>query len=182
MLRRIALVLVGVVVLLLAILFGAIRLHLLANFKVVGNAMLPTLKSGQFMFVDRVTYHFRSPARGEIIVFDAAHAGAPGRDVVQRVVGLPGDRVALKSFRGAIHIFVNGKLVAESPGVQPMASAKMPFIHCHSNAGCAYSVPANDLFVMGDNRNNSLDSRFWGPLPESDVIGKEWFVYFSGSS
>jgi signal peptidase I len=160
--------------LLTLILFGVARFSL-QNFKVDGTSMVPTLQSGEYILVDKISYRFHLPARGDIIVFK--YPDDPSRDFIKRVIGLPGDRIAIKLVGGTYRTFVNGKMLAEPYINGPMDTAYPQ--DCASAQTCTpYVVPPHDLFVMGDNRNYSFDSRSWGPMPLGDIIGRALVSYW----
>jgi signal peptidase I len=100
------------------------------------------------------------PARGDIIVFH--YPRDPSQEFIKRVVGLPGDQVNITDG----HIYVNGQRLEE------------PYISISPNYLGNWSVLENQLFVLGDNRNNSLDSHNWGTVPMDYVIGKALFIYW----
>lgn len=112
---------------------------------------------------------WRNPKRQQIIVFEAPPQAAPDEDFIKRVIGLPGDTVAIK--RGIV--FVNGKQLNE-PYLNPLPDPSAP----QENAG-PFTVPAGQYFVMGDNRDDSNDSRFWGCVPRANIIGTPLFIYMS---
>lgn len=132
-------------------------------FTVEGPSMLPTLHSGERLVVERVTYLFRPPHRGEVIVF--RYPLNPREFFVKRVVGLPGDRVAI---RGG-YLWVNGQRLEEE---YVNARALRPFPEVQ--------VPPDHYFVMGDNRNNSEDSRDprVGFIPRELVVGRAIWRYW----
>ncbi|MHB1683779.1 MAG: signal peptidase I [Bacilli bacterium] len=134
---------------------------LFAQFRVDGISMEPTLQNGERLLVDKIPYYFGPPKRGDIIIFHAPD----GMDWVKRVIGLPGDTVQV--YKG--NLILNGKIVHE------------PFINGPMNPLRNFGpekVPPGDLFVMGDNRNVSEDSRVIGPIPISKVIGRVDFVFW----
>jgi len=148
-----------------------------ARVRVDGISMRPTLQDGEFVLINRLAYKFGDYQRGDIIVFRPPLyppqgfwrqlLGLPNisdnyEDYIKRVVGLPGDQV--KIARGAVYI--NGTQLQE------------PYIAAPPNYNGEWTVPADDLFVLGDNRNNSSDSHAWGFLPEENVLGKAVLVYW----
>jgi signal peptidase I len=139
----------------------------LQNFKVEGESMEPNLHNDEYILVNKVDYMLHAPQRGDIVVFRAVPAGQPDRDFIKRVIGLPGDTVAVHN--GSV--FVNGTRLKE-----PYIDAQhRPTYTLHSE-----KVPSGDYFVLGDNRNNSFDSSKWPSpwLPRSDIIGKAWVSYW----
>ena len=139
--------------LLVLVVFGASRL-LVQNVQVRGTSMFPTLQNGEYILVDRLSYRLHSPERGDIIIFHPPVA--PDEDYVKRVIGLPGDRVQVKSGT----VYVNGEALRE-PYV------RMP----HTYSWGPGRVPAGDLFVLGDNRDVSYDSHWWGYLSRTRSSG-----------
>src|SRR5579863_2503643 len=112
---------------------------------------------------------WRKPKRQQIIVFEAPPQAATGEDFIKRVIGLPGDTVEVR--RGVV--YVNGQKLNEpylNPRPEPDAPAE--------NMG-PFHVPADEYFVMGDNRDDSNDSRFWGYVPRANIIGTPLFIYLS---
>ena len=112
---------------------------------------------------------WRNPKRQQIIVFEAPPQAAPDEDFIKRVIGLPGDTVVIK--RGIV--FVNGKPLNE-PYLNPLPDPSAP----QENSG-PFAVPPGQYFVMGDNRDDSNDSRFWGCVPRANIIGTPLFIYMS---
>ncbi|GET42777.1 signal peptidase I [Microseira wollei] len=141
------------------------------------ESMLPTLQVGDRLIVEKISYRFHPPAKGDIIVFEPP---APlqtklelegyGKDqaFIKRVIGEPGQQVSVKN--GKVYINqkpLDEKYIAEPPNYQ------WPLIE-----GPSIEVPENNLFVMGDNRNNSRDSHVWGFLPKQNVIGRAFFRFW----
>lgn len=167
-----------------------IQLLLVKPFKVPTPSMLPTIHEGQRILANRIGNRFGDPKDGEIVVFsppaDAesvdptqqcaaphpatqpclrANAGRLHKQYVKRVVGVGGDR--LQIVHG--HVIRNGRAVRE------------PYARTCDGQGCnlrPFTVPADTYFMMGDNRGNSLDSRYWGPLPRKLVIGRAFATYW----
>jgi signal peptidase I len=139
----------------------------LQNFKVEGQSMEPNLHDGEYILVNKVDYMLHSPERGDIVVFRAVPAGQPDRDFIKRIIGLPGDRVAV---HGGF-VYVNGR---------PLHESYIDRLHRPTYPFPTKTVPKGDYFVLGDNRNNSFDSSKWAQpfLPRSDIIGKAWIAYW----
>lgn len=112
---------------------------------------------------------WRNPKRQQIIVFEAPPQAANNEDFIKRVIGMPGDTVLIK--RGAV--FINGKQLNE-PYLNPLPDPSAP----QENTG-PFPVPPDAYFVMGDNRDDSNDSRFWGYVPRANLIGTPLFIYMS---
>ncbi|HEY9675317.1 MAG TPA: signal peptidase I [Waterburya sp.] len=132
------------------------------------DSMLPTLEVGDRLVVEKVSYHFRPPAIGEIVVFDPPQQlQIQGYDknqaFIKRVVGTPGQIIQVQ----------NGKVYRNNVPVQEDYIAEPPNYQTE-----AVRVPENYLFVMGDNRNNSNDSHVWGFLPKENVIGHACYRFW----
>jgi signal peptidase I len=164
--------LVGVVV--VAILVAVLlRTFVVATYSIPSGSMEPTLQVGDRIVVDKLSYHLHGVGRGDIVVFSTPPtencAGPPVADLVKRVIGLPGEIVSLDD--GSVYI--NGRLLPEPflpPDVRddtyPGPSTDPYALHR------AFRVPPGDVYVMGDNRPESCDSRYWGPIRESTIVGK----------
>jgi len=143
------------VVLYLAINFLSARVY------VEGWSMVPTFNDGDFLIVNRVAYDWGEYERGDVIVFP--YPGNPEEDYIKRVIGLPGDTVQIQDGE----VFVNGVPINEPYIAEPPI-----------NDFSLMTVPDGTVFVMGDNRNDSSDSRSWGPLDMDVVIGKAILRYW----
>jgi signal peptidase I len=172
----------------------AIQAFVVKPYRIPSGSMLPTLHINQRVLVDRIGSHFSSPHVGDIIVFhppaNYAECASPSQgldqagdnqaracDVVQgrrssetfikRVVAVGGDRISI----------VNGHVIRD--GVREKDSYTVP---CGDAGSCDFpgtiTIPRGDYFMMGDNRPNSEDSRFWGPVPKAWIIGKAFFTYW----
>ena len=132
-----------------------------ARIRVDGSSMEPTLHNGEFIVVNKLAYRFGNPQTGDVIVFHFPRD--PEQEYIKRVIGLPGDQVEIVDRL----VFLNGSPIQE------------PYIAAPPNYGPAsWSVPEGSLFVLGDNRNNSSDSRTWGTVPLEYVVGKAFLVYW----
>ena len=175
----------------------AIQAFIVKPYRIPSGSMLPTLHINQRILVDRIGSHFSSPHVGDIIVFhppsnyaEGCADPAEGQDqpaqddkpcgvaqkhessetFVKRVVGLPGDRIQI----------INGHVYRD--GIRETDSYIDP---CNGVGACQFpgtiTVPKGDYYMMGDNRGQSDDSRFWGPVPRGWIIGKAFFTYWPPS-
>lgn len=148
-----------------------LRTFVVQTFFIPSGSMEPTLQVGDRIAVSKISYDFQSIHVGDIIVFRRPPAencgGTPVNDLVKRVIGLPGDTLSLANGQ----VYVDGRLLAEpwlpagvktEPGPNPV-----PYSLQHP-----YTVPPGEYYLMGDNRPFSCDSRYWGPIPRSLVVGK----------
>ena len=139
-----------------------VQAFLVKPFTIHQVSMRPTLQDGDRILLNRLTYRFRPEHRGDIVVFHSPIT--PGEDLVKRIVGVAGDRVAVTGGK----LYVNGVAQNEPYLLEQNFSGEMP----------ETLVPPGHVFVMGDNRNNSGDSRLFGPVPTSSIIGKAFVVYW----
>ena len=163
--------LIVVVVALVAALL--LRTFVVQTFFIPSGSMEPTLQIGDRILVDKLSYHLHGVDRGNIVVFrrpaDENCGGPPVADLVKRVIGLPGDVISVS--RG--YVDINGKRLDETwlptsvQGTTYPGPSGTPYSLSHP-----YKIPANHYFMMGDNRGDSCDSRFWGPIPKSLMVGK----------
>lgn len=166
-------------ILLALVIFLLIR-TVVQNYRVEGISMEPNFHDGQFLFVNRFAYcpglHLDlpplgirwqkvvclwEPQRGDVIVFH--YPRDPDRDFIKRVIGLPGETVEVRGGK----VFIDGQLMPEPFGPNPGSYSAPPV-----------TVGPGDVYVMGDNRNNSSDSHMWGPLPQSYIVGRAWISYW----
>ncbi len=131
-----------------------------ARVRVDGFSMLPTLEDSEFVLVSKINYQLASVERGDIIVFHFPMD--PEQELIKRVIGLPGDVVNVQN--GIVS--VNGLALEE------------PYIAAAPAYSGEWDVPDGHLFVLGDNRNDSSDSHFWGYLPFEKVVGKAVIIYW----
>jgi signal peptidase I len=173
----------------------AVQAFLVKPYRIPSGSMLPTVRVNQRVLVNRLALDFSSPHVGDIIVFhppknyangcadpgegeNQAGQDAPAacqmawkqpssQTFIKRVVGLPGDRISIQNG----HVIRNGKREADSY-----------VVNCDGGEACNFpqtiTVPRGDYYMMGDNRPDSEDSRFWGPVPRSWIIGKAFLTYW----
>jgi signal peptidase I len=171
----------------------ALQAFVVKPYLIPSESMATTLSIGQRVLVDRVSYHIHDVQRGDVIVFHrpplaerlAAGSTDGSRDgevLIKRVIGLPGDTLSLRSG----HVLVDGVLLDE-PYVRSVAGMPAPtepgiVFNENGTGGWSlaqpYTVPAGSYFVMGDNRQDSFDSRYWGTVPKENVIGHAFFTYW----
>lgn len=137
------------------------------NFNIDGTSMEPSLHNTELVLVDKWSYLFHSPTRGDIVVFHAPPE--PTQDYVKRIIGLPGDTITIKNTT----VIVDGVTLKETY-VAPQDQGVPAGARTITNM----VVPANDYFVLGDNRAVSSDSRIWGFVPRTNIIGRAAFVYW----
>ena len=152
--------------------------------------MYPTLIEGDRIFVEKVTKPFRAPKRGDVIVFYppdetlktdflsvmARLTGILCKDVayIKRIVGLPNDKLEIKKENDNFYVYINGK-----KEIEPYILSETDWIDCRDDMYCGpFQIPDGQYFMMGDNRGNSQDSRFWGFLPEKNIIGRAVFKFW----
>lgn len=164
-----------------------IRTFVVQAFKIPSGSMIPTLLVGDHILVNKFIYGIKNPFTGavvvpvkdierkDVIVFK--YPVNPDQDFIKRVIGLPGDTIVIKNKQ----VYVNGE-----PFVVDSAIFQSPLIlsgqlQPRDNLG-PITVPEHSYFVMGDNRDNSHDSRFWGYVPQENVKGKAFIIYWSWDS
>ena len=188
------------------VLFFVMRAFVVEAFKIPSGSMESTLRSGDFLLVNKMLYgaevpftgrhlpRVREPQRGDVVVF--RYPGDPSVDYVKRLVGLPGDTLAMRSGR----LYVNGEMQREDYAIHidleddPVfadfdwqrdflvggAEAARWYRPSRNNWG-PLVVPEGNYFMLGDNRDNSSDSRYWGFVPDSLLRGRPMLVYYSYS-
>jgi signal peptidase I len=170
----------GVLAEIAEVLLLAVGLYLVINFviqtvHVIGLSMYPTVGNGDYLVATKIDYRLHDPQRGDIVILkdpitDPTNPQAPPPDFIKRVIGVPGDHVLIRNGR----TFINGHLV-EEPYVSPE-----PWTLYNNWPASPTGDPQGVLlgpgqyFVMGDNRNHSQDSRFFGPIPRSDIEAHVW--------
>lgn len=136
-----------------------IRSYIIHPFLIPTASMEPTIKIGDNLLIEKVSYRFRSPKYGEIVIFD--NPSGDGRRLIKRAIGVAGDHIEVTDDG---HVIINEEPLEES-------YARYQDIGQAFN----YDVPEGTVFVLGDNRGNSQDSRWFGPIPINTIIGKAVF-------
>ncbi len=158
-----------IVVVAFVLVFGVIKPLVIEAFRVPSESMLPTLEVQDRFLANKFIYRFTEPERGDIVVFDAVQPNAEGEfDIlVKRVVGLPGDVVQVQGGT----LLVNGEPQSESYlNTDVVPDVNTPY--------GPKKVPEGTFFALGDNRGNSLDSRFYGPVPMENLKGEAFLRFW----
>jgi signal peptidase I len=167
----------------------AIQAWLVKPYQIPSGSMEPTLDVGQRILVNRFVYHLHEPRIGDIVVFHPpagaeaaeecgvdvsereacpkATAGQSSQTFIKRIVAVGGDTLSIKEG----HPVVNGKEDSDEPYIRPCEQRSI------CNLPKTITIPNGDFFMMGDNRGESDDSRFWGPIPKSWIIGEAFATY-----
>lgn len=132
---------------------------LVGRYRIDGSSMNPTLLDGEYLIINNVTYLLDDPQTGDIVVFRHPRNEL---NLIKRVIGVPGDTIKVENGT----VWVNDEVLDE------------PYIADAPTYSGEWDVPADTLFVLGDNRNNSSDSHSWGFLPEENLLGKASYVYW----
>lgn len=135
-----------------------------ARIRIDGSSMEPNLHHGEFVIVSKVNYKLGEPERGDVVVFDFPRNIT--QEYIKRIIGLPGDQIIIKDGQ----VYVNGEALVE------------PYLKMEPQYEGEWVVEENELFVLGDNRNNSSDSHNWGMVPMENVVGEALLVYWPPGS
>jgi signal peptidase I len=156
-----------------------VRAFVVQAFKIPSSSMEPTLLVGDHILVNKFIYgiripligkkvfRFSKPKRGDVIVFIFPRDRS--KDFIKRAIGLPGDKVEIRDRK----IYINDRMIEDPWGVYSSWGPTAPDTYGPT------VVPPDSLFALGDNRNNSQDSRYWGFVPLDDVLGKAFIMYWS---
>jgi len=148
------------IVLIALVIVIPIRYFLFQPFIVKGQSMEPNFENSNYLIVDELSYRFRDPQRGEVVVF--RYPKNISQRFIKRIIGLPGEKIEIE----AGVVMMNGKILDESKylpsGVQTTGNTQI-------------SLDENEYFVLGDNRISSFDSRQWGVLPRKNIVGRVYF-------
>lgn len=143
-----------------------IRYFLFQPFFVVGASMEPNFSQGEYLLIDEISYRFKNPQRGEVVVFKYSKDATSF--YIKRIIGLPGETIEIKNNKVKIYNlqFPAGQFLNES------------YIEDLTQGNLKISLKKNEYFVLGDNRDHSSDSRSWGPASKESIVGKVWFSLF----
>ncbi|MDE1924699.1 MAG: signal peptidase I [Patescibacteria group bacterium] len=137
-----------------------VRLFVAQPFIVSGASMVPTFETGQYLIVDELSYHFEAPQRGDVIIF--RYPKDPSQFFIKRIIGLPGETVKIQN--GGVYVTTTAGAIIRLP--EPYV------VNVGNGADQTTVLDQNSYFVMGDNRPESSDSRYWGTVPKANIIGR----------
>ena len=152
-----------------AAVFLVIYIFLFRPFQVNGESMYPNFQDREYVLTNLIALRFGNPKLGEVVVFKAPPE--PEKDYIKRVIGVAGDTVMVKDG----NVYLNGNLLDESSFLNPSVKT---YGGAFLKDGDSVTVPPGEYFVMGDNRMYSSDSREWGFVPQNNLIGDSFFVYW----
>lgn len=138
-----------------------LNLFLIQSTRVQMQSMEPSLHEGQLLILEKISYRFHPPRRGEVVVFRLS--AEPTSHLIKRVIALPGETIEVRDGR----VYIDGALLHEPYATAPTYPSMRP-----------RRIPPDSIFVMGDNRGLSNDSRSFGPVAYSDIIGRAWLRYW----
>jgi len=153
--------------------FLVVYLFLMQPHQVNGQSMIPNFQDGEHVMTDKISYKFREPARGEIVVFHAPPAAGcvegTGCDFIKRIIALPGDQVAVRDNA----LWVNGNKLPES-----YIPTNFEISPGRATLNEEIYLGQDEYFVSGDNRPHSSDSRSWGAIKKGDIVGRVFLRYW----
>ncbi|MDP3998575.1 MAG: signal peptidase I [bacterium] len=155
-------------IVLAAAIFVISYLFLFQPHQVIGSSMDPNFVDQEYILTDKISYRFRTPERGDVIVFKSPPD--PEKDYIKRIIGLPGEKIKIQGG----NIFINGQLLKEDYLVRDNFVGPGPFLR----EGADFQIPPDFYIVFGDNRNHSSDSREWGPTTRTSIVGRAFLRYW----
>lgn len=150
--------------------FFFVYLLIMRPHKIKGQSMQPNYPDGEYLLTEKVTYYLNSPTRGDVVVLTPPPNVSETDEFIKRIIGLPGEKVMVKGG----HVYINNKVLDEPYLATTLYTNPGDFLL----EGQEYTVPDGKYFVMGDNRPNSSDSRYWGPITKSEITGRAWIIYW----
>ena len=144
-----------------------IRMYVLQPFMVEGSSMEPDFHNQEYLLAEKVTHYFDEYQRGQVIIFQSPNENI---NLIKRIIGLPGEKVAID--RGEITIYQNGSKTGT------VLDENYTIHDSGENKKIDVTLKSDEYFVLGDNRPNSIDSRIFGPIKKSSIIGKVWVTAF----
>lgn len=141
--------------------------------QVKGSSMVPNFIDGEYLLTDKISYQFKDPSRGDVVVFKAPSTEACSEDeceYIKRIIGVPGDRVMVENSE----VFLNGEMIDQS--FIPDNYITDPGAFCQE--GIEVEVPEGQYLVFGDNRSHSRDGREFGPIAKDLIVGKAFLKYW----
>ena len=148
--------------------FFFVYLLIMRPHKIKGQSMMPNFPDAEYLLTEKVSYYLHKPQRGDVVVFTPPVSELD--EFIKRIVALPGERIMIKSGE----VYVNGNLLKETYIPDDFNTYEGSFL----SEGVEYTVPEGKFFVMGDNREHSSDSRYWGPVTPKEISGRAWVIYW----
>ncbi|MFH1827485.1 MAG: signal peptidase I [bacterium] len=148
--------------------FIVIYLFIMQPNQVKGSSMYPSLNEGDYIFTSKITYKFRDMERGDIVVFRSPEN--PDIEFIKRIIGLAGDEIMISDNK----VYLNNQIIQENYINQYTPTPNNAFL----KEGVPIIVPQDHVFIMGDHREVSSDSRIFGPIPISSLIGQVFYRYY----
>ena len=150
----------GKLVLLSILIVVPFRLYIAQPFIVDGASMDPTFETGDYLIVDELTYRFKTPERGSVLIFK--YPKDPRKSFIKRVIGLPNETISIS----------DGEITVINARHPKGLILDEPYVGSSKKENLNYVLGRGEYFVLGDNRLSSADSRVWGPVPEANIIGR----------
>lgn len=132
--------------------------------------MSPNYPDSEYLLTEKVTYYLRNPERGDIVVFSPPPEVSTTDEYIKRVIAVPGEKVMVENGR----VYINDKMLNEPYLASSVFTNPGTFLE----EGKEYTVPEGKYMVFGDNRPNSSDSRYWGPITKAEISGRAWVIYW----
>jgi signal peptidase I len=148
------------IVIIALIIVVPIRYFLFQPFFVRGQSMEPNFEDGDYLIIDEISYRFRDPQRGEVVVFK--YPNDPSQRYIKRIIGLPGETIEIE----------DGQLIISKDTEEVLDESDYLSSSVFTQGEIQFSLGEDKYFVLGDNRESSSDSRRWGPLPRENIVGK----------
>ena len=148
--------------------FFFVYLLIMRPHKIKGQSMMPNFPDSEYLLTEKVSYYLHKPQRGDVVVFTPPVSELD--EFIKRIVALPGERIMIKSG----DVYVNGNILKETYIPDDFNTYEGSFLL----EGVEYTVPEGKFFVLGDNREHSSDSRYWGPVTPKEISGRAWVIYW----
>jgi signal peptidase I len=159
--------------------FFFVYLLIMRPHKIDGESMMPNYLNAEYLLTEKVTYYLNKPQRGDVVVLRPPEGISGGSEFIKRIIGLPGENIKVSEG----HVYINDKLLNEPYLTNDVLTSSGTFLPEDTD----YKVPSGQYFLMGDNREHSSDSRYWGPVPlnlspnseKIGINGRAWLIYWS---
>lgn len=158
--------------------FFFVYLLIMRPHKIAGESMMPNYLNAEYLLTEKVTYYLNKPQKGDVVVLRPPQVVSEGDEFIKRIIGLPGEKIKVQGG----HVYINDKLLDEPYIASNVSTNGGTFL----SDGVEFTVPNGEYFLMGDNREHSSDSRYWGPVPlnlspngeKEGINGRAWLIYW----